>query len=118
VEPKWGPRGRGEDANGGPWPPLAPPLINVCDKIMIENHKKEKLLNQRVFFNINLNLKDRLQMEFTAMLKRTIQRQIGSAQTVVLGENTSSDLIELFKMARGLSAIPLTEPLLTPCGEN
>ena len=38
--------------------------INACDKIMFENHKKEKYGNYRYFY-INLHLKDRLDIEFT-----------------------------------------------------
>jgi len=41
--------------------------INVYDKIMIENQKREKIWKLKTFY-INLHLKDRLQMEFTASL--------------------------------------------------
>ena len=44
--------------------------INVYNKIMIENNKKEKMFKEKMWkskkFYINLHLKDRLEMEFTA----------------------------------------------------
>jgi len=39
--------------------------INVCDKIMSENHKKKKIWKSKKF-KINLHKKYRLEMEFTA----------------------------------------------------
>jgi len=43
--------------------------INVCDKIMIDNHK-EKIWKSKKFY-INLHQKYSLEMEFTAcLLKR------------------------------------------------
>jgi len=40
--------------------------INASDKIMFENQKKEKLWKYKNFFNINIHLRDRLDIEFTA----------------------------------------------------
>jgi len=39
--------------------------INASDKIMFENHRKRLIWNKRYFY-INLYLKDRLDIEFTA----------------------------------------------------
>jgi len=39
--------------------------INASDQIMFENQKKEKYGNKRHFY-INLHLRDRLSIEFTA----------------------------------------------------
>jgi len=39
--------------------------ISVYDKIVIENHQKIEIWRSKKYY-INLHLKDRLQMEFTA----------------------------------------------------
>jgi len=40
--------------------------INVYDEIMIKNLKKGENMYMKEIFYINIHLKDRLQMEFTA----------------------------------------------------
>jgi len=41
-------------------------IINAFDKIMCENQKKEIYENKKNIFHMNLHLKDRLHIEFTA----------------------------------------------------
>ena len=51
--------------------------INASDKTKFENPKKRKYGNKRYFYT-NLHLKDRLDIEFTAFLRRADAR--GSAE--------------------------------------
>jgi len=55
--------------------------INKSDKIMFENHKKRKYGNKRNFC-INLHLKDRLDIEFTACYSELMPEKVLKSFTV------------------------------------
>ena len=56
--------------------------INAFDKIMCENQKKEKIWKKKNFFYINLDLTDRLDIEFTACYSELMSEEALTSFTV------------------------------------